>query len=80
MSDGKYTDDVRAALRTRCIDLLTKEAFLGIPEAHEQAFAHDEGIFWCDRTSESIGPDGEPVCAKVCGKPGRGCYTPPVSL
>ena len=80
MSDGEYTNDVRDQLRTRCLDLQTKEAFLGIPEAHERAFEHDEGIFWCDRTSEVLGPDDQPVCAKACGKPGRSCYTPPVSF
>ena len=80
MSDGEYTNEVRASLRTRCLDLQTKEAFLGIPEPHERAFAHDEGIYWCDRTSDVLGPDGEPVCPKACGEPGRACYTPPVAL
>ncbi len=80
MNDGDYTRDVQAALRKRCLNLVTKESFLGIPEAHEQPFAHDEGIFWCDKTGEVLGPDGSEVCARVCGQPGRGCYEGPVSL
>lgn len=80
MNDGDYARDVRAQLRTRCLNLLTKEAFLGLPEAHERPFPHDEGIFWCDRTSECLGPDGEEVCVQACAKPGRTCYEPPIQL
>ncbi|MDA1193732.1 MAG: hypothetical protein O2894_00960 [Planctomycetota bacterium] len=80
MNDGDYTRSLRAALRTRCAYLLTKEAFLGLPEPHERPFAHDEGIFWCDRTSAVLGPDGSQVCARACGAPGRDCYESPTRL
>lgn len=73
-----YADDVRAALRTRCVHLCTKEQFIGIPSEHEQAFEADEPIFWCDKTSEPLGPDGASACGNACGGPGRPCYEPPV--
>lgn len=73
-----YADEVRAALRTRCIHLRTKEQFVGIPAEHEQAFEADDAIFWCDQTSEALGPDGGSACGGDCGAPGRSCYEPPV--
>jgi len=80
MNDGDYTREVRAQLRTRCLNLLTKESFLGLPEAHEQPFPHDEGIFWCDKTGEVLGPDGSEVCSKACAQPGRACFEGPPAL
>ena len=80
MQDGDYTREVLDALRTRCLNLQTKEAFLGIPEAHERPMGDDEGIFWCELTDGMLGPDGNDVCAKACGKPGRSCYEGPVQL
>lgn len=73
-----YADDVRAALRTRCLHLRTKEQFVGIPAEHEQPFAADDAICWCDQTSEALGPDGGSACNTACGRPGRRCYEPPI--
>ena len=73
-----YADEVRAAMKTRCVHLRTKEQFVGVPSEHEQAFEADDAIFWCDRTSEALGPDGGSACGHECGKPGRRCYEPPV--
>lgn len=73
-----YADDVRAELRTRCVHLRTKEQFVGIPSEHETAFEADDAIFWCDQTSEALGPDGGTACGGSCGAPGRRCYEPPV--
>lgn len=78
--DGEYARRVEHALRTRCVHLLTKEAFLGLPEPHEREFEADGPIWWCDRTSEALGPDGEAACAEDCHGPGRTCYEPPVRL
>ena len=36
--DGDYTRKVREELRVRCLHLLTKESFLGIPSEHEREF------------------------------------------
>ncbi len=73
-----YADDVRAAMRTRCIHLRTKEQFVGIPSEHEQPFEGDDAIFWCDQTCEALGPDGGTACGTECGLPGRPCYEPPI--
>ena len=78
--DGRYTREVHEALRVRCLHLLTKEAFTGIPEANEVGFEADGAIFWCDRSGQALGPDGSQVCARACARPGRTCYEPPVSL
>jgi hypothetical protein len=77
---GEYTREVEAELRHRCVHLLTKEAFVGIPSEHEQAFPADEPIWWCDRTGESMGPDEAPACRRDCHGPGRSCYVAPVRL
>lgn len=79
-SDGEYAREVEQELRTRCIHLMTKETFLGIPSEHEQAFEADEPIWWCDRTGGALGPDGSEACKAPCHKPGRSCYEGPVRL
>ena len=78
--DGEYANEVREELRTRCIHLLTKEAFLEIPADHEKQFEADEPIWWCDKTSEVLGPDGSEACRKDCHGPGRACYERPIRL
>lgn len=73
-----YADEVRAQLRVRCVHLVTKEAFVGVPSEHEQAFEADGPIWWCDRTSEAMGPDGcaaDESCHAPCN---RTCFEPPV--
>ena len=75
--DESYADQVRRQLQTRCIRLMTKEAFIGIPSEHEQAFEGDEAIFWCDETGEALGPDGSTACEADCHGPGRSCYQAP---
>lgn len=78
--DGEYARRVEKELRTRCVHLLTKEAFLGPPEDHEREFEADDPIWWCDRTSEPLGPDGREACAESCRDGRRPCYEPPVRL
>ena len=79
-TDGEYTREVEHDLRRRCLHLLTKEAFAGLPSQHEEAFAADEPIWWCDRTGEALGPDGSAACQRDCHGPGRTCYEAPVRL
>ena len=76
--DGAYAEEVRAAMRTRCVHLRTKEQFVGIPSDHERPFEADDAIFWCDRTFEALGPDGEAACSRECAAPGRTCYDAPI--
>ena len=78
--DGDYAKEVRDELRTRCLHLLTKEAFLEIPSDSERAFQADEPIWWCDKTGDPLGPDGSEACRKDCHGPGRSCYQGPIRL
>lgn len=73
-----YADDVRAKRRTQCVHLCTKEQFVGLPSEHEEPFAFDDAIHWCDQTSEALGPDGASACGTACAKPGRTCYEGPI--
>ena len=73
-----YADEVRAQLRVRCIHLMTKEAFVGIPSEHEQAFEADGPIWWCEQTSEALGPDGSAADETCHGPCDRTCFAPPV--
>ncbi len=77
-ADGEYAAQVRRELRTRCVHLLTKEAFTGMPAPHERPFALDEPLWWCDRTGRPLGPDGSATCRDGCHAPGRACYVPPL--
>lgn len=77
---GEYARDLSRELRVRCVHLLTKEAFVGVPSAHETPFAADEPIWWCDRTGGALGPDGSTVCRRDCHAPGRACYEAPLRL
>ena len=52
-----------------CRDLRCKEMFEQSPE--DDAFA--SGQYWCTRTHEAFGPDGEPCNRQQCCE-GRGCY------
>jgi hypothetical protein len=78
--DGAYTRRVEQQLRVRCLHLRTKEAFTGLPSAHEREFEADGPVWWCDRTGEALGPDGSQACTDDCHGPGRSCYEPPVRL
>ena len=73
-----YAQRVREALKTRCVHLKTKEAYLGMPgpEAKESEF--DTTIWWCERTCRSLGPDGSAAHPAACERPGRACYEPPL--
>ncbi len=73
-----YRDDVEAQLRTRCIHLRTKEAFVGLPSEHEQAFEADGPVWWCDATGEPLGPDGSAADEACHGPCERLCFEPPL--
>jgi len=78
--DGDYTRAVQSELRVRCIHLLTKEAFLGLPAEHEREFEADEPIWWCDKTHAPLGPDGSEACRASCHGKDRACYEGPFRL
>ena len=54
-----------------CQNLRSKEMFHSDLGAEDDACA--SGIYWCVKTHEGVGPDGEPVGRKQCCA-GRGCY------
>lgn len=74
-----YRAQLEAELKVRCIHLQTKEAFVGLPSEHEQAFAADGPIWWCEQTSEPLGPDGAAAEQTACdGSCPRPCYEAPI--
>jgi len=74
---GEYRRKVLAQRRVRCVHLLCKEAFTGVPEPHEVEFAANPPMFWCDRTGRPLGPDGSAATEARCHGPGRSCYESP---
>lgn len=62
-------------LKVACTNLRHKMMYLD--ERQRQVGLVDDSsdtrVFWCVRTQESLGPDGEAVSAKRCS-PNRGCY------
>jgi len=68
--DTRMTDaNEPAGFEIPCRNLRNKEMYYQAPEEDEYA----SGIFWCGKTHESFGPDGEPVSKKQCCE-GRSCY------
>jgi hypothetical protein len=58
-----------ARLKTSCRHLRCKEMYYhGNPEAPDAS-----GVYWCSRTHENYGPDGEPAGKTECCV-GRSCY------
>jgi len=60
-----------SSIKPLCRHLRSKEMYYQNYGAAEDEFA--SGIFWCGKTQENFGPDGEP-CGKAecCGE--RPCY------
>ena len=59
-----------------CIHLQTKTRFcVGEEMAAGPGFIKvtDTGTYWCEKTSESFGPDDQPGTPEAC-QPGRVCY------
>ena len=52
-----------------CRNLRNKEMYYGASDEDEFA----SGQFWCLKTNENFGPDGEAVAKKQCCE-GRACY------
>ena len=57
------------SLQVPCRNIRSKEMFH--QSADDDEFA--SGIYWCNKTHESVGPDGEPVTKKQCCE-SRSCY------
>ena len=54
-----------------CRHLRSKEMFHQPPGQEDDEFS--SGIYWCGKTQENFGPDGEPTGRLECA-PGRPCF------
>jgi hypothetical protein len=54
-----------------CRHLRSKEMYYQAPGQAEDEF--DSGAYWCARTQENFGPDGQPAGKIECCA-GRSCY------
>jgi hypothetical protein len=72
-----YAERLREALKTRCVHLKTKSAYLGLPGPADEEGRHDTAIWWCERTCQALGPDGRGAHPTTCELPGRACYEAP---
>lgn len=57
--------------RRPCRSLRSKEMYYQSPGEEDDEFA--SGVFWCGKTQEGFGPDGQPASKSECCN-GRGCY------
>ena len=55
----------------RCRNLRSKEMYYESPGQEEDEFA--SGVYWCGKTQENFGPDGQPASKSECCA-GRACY------
>ena len=56
----------------QCKYLRSKEMYYQGLNPEEDAFS--SGVYWCSKTYEAFGPDGESADRTECC-PGRSCYT-----
>lgn len=62
-------ESLAANIPCRC--MRNKEMYYEADGHAEDLFTGD--AFWCSKTLETFGPDGDAVDSKECG-PGRACY------
>ena len=58
-------------LQTSCRKMRSKEMYYQGHEQEDDEFS--SGVFWCCKTQENFGPDGQPVSKTECCS-GRSCY------
>lgn len=58
-------------IQTPCRNLRSKEMYHQAPGQEDDQFS--SGIFWCIKTHEIFGPDGQPVHKTQCCT-GRECF------
>ncbi len=74
-----YARRLRETLKVRCVHLCTKSVILPLPAEGDLENPFDTAIWWCERTAEALGPDGDTACPGDCDGPGLRCYEPPVA-
>ena len=60
-----------AQRHTPCRQLRSKEMYYQSAGEEEDEFS--SGIYWCGKTQEGFGPDGQPASKTECCN-GRSCY------
>lgn len=63
--------DLSLRIKAPCQCMRSKEMYYEPAGAEDDEFS--SGAFWCMKTHEAFGPDGQPVGKNECG-PGRSCY------
>ena len=66
--DAKHSTSL---LKRQCPFLRNKEMYYGESGLEDEAFS--SGAFWCTKTQEAFGPDGEPAGGEEC-RAGRSCF------
>jgi len=65
------TPDNSHQLQTPCRKMRSKAMYY--PGYAQEDDECSSGVFWCGKTQENFGPDGQPVSKAGCCA-GRGCY------
>ena len=76
---GEYAERIRQELKTRCLHLHTKAAFMPLPQDDDEGNPYPTAIWWCGRTCQALGPDGSAAVRDACHRPGRSCYAGPTA-
>jgi hypothetical protein len=63
--------DSTAASGTLCQNCRSKEMYHSSPGQEDDQFS--SGIYWCAKTQDAFGPDGQPAGKSECCA-GRSCY------
>ena len=65
------TEETAVKIRIPCQHLRNKEMYYQEPGQEDDQFS--SGLFWCGKTHEGFGPDGQPASKNECCM-GRSCY------
>ena len=65
------TSEDSSELQSPCRKMRSKEMYYQDHGQEDDAFS--SGVFWCGKTQENFGPDGQPVSKTECCA-GRSCY------
>ena len=71
-NETQNSSQVESSPSAPCRHLRCKEMYYQSPDQVEEDEFHS-GIYWCVKTQENIGPDGQSCSKCECG-PERACY------
>ena len=67
----KNSSETTSRVKAFCRHLRSKEMYYAPDAQQEDEFS--SGLYWCLKTQESFGPDGEPAGRRDCCQ-GRACF------